>query len=72
MAVDYGDVLGAFPRTDREKQGILVEDGEIEDLRANGSKCLVGRLGVPKKINREAFKTLLTRIWRWGGGGHLL
>lgn len=37
------------------------------DLRANTTKCLVGRLGVPKRVNKEAFKSLLTRIWRTGG-----
>jgi hypothetical protein len=34
---------------------------------SKGSKCLVGRLGVPKKINREPFKNLLSRIWRMAG-----
>jgi hypothetical protein len=44
--------------------GITIGDEETEDLQVKGSKCLVGRLGVPKKLNKEAFKSLLLRIWR--------
>lgn len=41
--------------------------GTTHDIRAKGSKCLVGRLGVPKKLNRVAFKAVLMRIWRPAG-----
>ncbi len=27
----------------------------------------MGSLGVPKKLNKEAFKAVLVRIWRLGG-----
>jgi hypothetical protein len=47
--------------------GITIGDEETEDLQVKGSKCLVGRLGVPKKLNKEAFKSLLLRIWRTMG-----
>jgi hypothetical protein len=58
---------GILPLTKGEKHGISIGDDEIEDLRTKGSKCLVGRLGDAKKINKEAFKSMLTRIWRIRG-----
>jgi hypothetical protein len=58
---------GILPLTKGEKQGISIGDDEIEDLRIKGSKCLVGRLGDGKKINKEAFKSVLTRIWHIRG-----
>ncbi len=64
---EHGFRVCQFPLTKGEKQGILIYDEEIEDLRAKGSKCLVGRLGVVKKINKEVFKTLLLRVWRAEG-----
>jgi hypothetical protein len=51
----------------RELLGITIGDEETEELRTKGSKCLVGRLGVPKKLNKEAFISLLFRIWRTRG-----
>jgi hypothetical protein len=58
---------GILPLTKGEKQGISIGDDEIEDLRIKGSKCLVGRHGDGKKINKEAFKSVLTRIWHIRG-----
>lgn len=49
-----------------EKQGIKIGIEDVANLCERGSKCLVGRLGVPKRVNKEAFKSLLTRIWRTG------
>jgi hypothetical protein len=67
MAGDYGEKFGKFPLTEGEQQGIQIELEDIADLRAKGSKCLVGKLGVPKRVNNEAFQSLLTRIWRTVG-----
>jgi hypothetical protein len=50
-----------------EQKGIEIAEELIQDLRIKGSKCLVGRLGVPKKLNKEAFKAILLRIWRPAG-----
>jgi len=53
--------------TKGESKSIQLEAEEVEELRAKGRKCLVGRMGVPKRINKEAFRNLLTRIWRLVG-----
>lgn len=67
MLGDYGEKIGNFPLTKGEKQCIQLGAKEVENLRVKGKKCLVGRLGVPKRVNKEAFKTLLIRIWRLAG-----
>jgi hypothetical protein len=67
MAEEGGEQYGRYPLTKGELQGIPIGDDETENLRTKGSKCLVGRLGVPKKLNKEAFKSFLLRIWRTTG-----
>jgi hypothetical protein len=67
MVGDYGEKVGNFPLTAGESQSIQLEVEEVKDLRAKGKKCLVGRLGVLKRFNKEAFKNLLIRIWRLAG-----
>ncbi|GLT77192.1 hypothetical protein SLA2020_488010 [Shorea laevis] len=31
--------------------------------RVQAAKCLVGKIGTEKKINRDAFRSLLLRLW---------
>jgi hypothetical protein len=62
MAEEYGDLYRKFPLTKGEQLGIVISDEETKGLRVKGEKCLVGRLGVAKNINKEAFKTLLICI----------
>jgi hypothetical protein len=67
MTKENGVFNDEFPLTEGEQRGIDVSDEETEVLRSKGSKCLVGRLGVAKEFNKEAFKSLLVRIWRTMG-----
>jgi hypothetical protein len=67
MAEKYGGSSRTFPLTTGEKQGILIEDDETVDLQSKGELCLVGRLGVAKKINKEAFKATMVRVWKLEG-----
>lgn len=63
--VDELEVLcGRISFSDREKEGISISEGEVAILQEKRSRCLVGRFGTEKRVNREAFKSLLTRIWR--------
>jgi hypothetical protein len=61
------NVLGGFPLSEREQKRIVVADSAIQELCNKGFLCLVWRLGVPKKLNKEAFKAVLQRIWRPSG-----
>jgi hypothetical protein len=69
MADVLEEMCGRISLTDGEKEGILISEGEIADLQDKGSRCLVGRLGTDKRIYKDAFRTLLTRLWRpvWSG-----
>jgi hypothetical protein len=64
MAKGNGNFLGGLPFSEGEQKGLQISDESIQELRVKGSRCLVGRLGVPKKLNKEAFKAILVRIWR--------
>lgn len=67
MAEEFGVFNGGEQFLEEEIQGIDIGEDETEELCTKGSQCLVGRLGVAKRIHKEAFKALLTRIWRTVG-----
>ncbi|XP_059436518.1 uncharacterized protein LOC132169508 [Corylus avellana] len=50
--------------TEREKVGISIDDSEVAEAKLQGNRCLVGRLWTEKGINKEAFKSVLSRLWR--------
>ena len=51
-----------------EKVGLTITEGEVDELRAQGGRCLVGRIWMGRTVNKEAFKSVLSRIWRTIGG----
>lgn len=53
--------------TKREQIGISVEASEVEEARVQCGCCLVGKICTEKVINKEAFKSVLTRLWRTTG-----
>jgi hypothetical protein len=59
MSEDNGNTVEGFPLSEKEQIEIVVEESAIQELCNKGSLCLVGRLGVPKKLNKEAFITVL-------------
>jgi hypothetical protein len=67
MAEDLERLCSNISLTDGEKIGITVTEGEIADIREKGANCLVGKLWTEKAVNKEAFKDVLSRIWRMVG-----
>jgi hypothetical protein len=63
MAEESGKFYNHLPFTEGELKEIDIGDEETQELSTKGSKCLLGRLGVSKKIHRESFKANLIRIW---------
>jgi hypothetical protein len=53
--------------TDKEKIGISVSEGEVAEAKALGDNCLVGKIWAEKVVNKEAFTTVLSRLWRTVG-----
>lgn len=67
MAEELEEMCGRISLSDSEKEGISITKGDIAMLKERGTRCLVGRLVTEKRINKEAFCSLLTRLWRLGG-----
>jgi hypothetical protein len=67
MADELGDLYGKISLTDGEKTGIQVDEGDIADGREVGGKCLIGKVWTEKNVNKEAFKSVFSTIWRTVG-----
>jgi hypothetical protein len=64
MAEQLEELCGNISLSEGEKTGITITEGEIEEVRVQGGRCLVGRIWMAKRVNKDAFKDVLTRIWR--------
>jgi hypothetical protein len=67
MADEIVSLCSKVSLTEGEQEGIQVLEGEIAEGREIGERCLVGKLWSGKRVNREAFQTQLSRIWRLVG-----
>lgn len=54
--------------TEGERQGITISVEEVEEIRQKSSNCLVGKYWMEKRYNKEAFKSVLSKLWRSEGG----
>jgi hypothetical protein len=61
---DMGMLCGRIARIGGENIGISISEGDVAADIEKGERCLVGRIGEEKKVNKEAFKTVLSQIWR--------
>jgi hypothetical protein len=50
-------------RVGGENSGITISEGDVAADKEKGLRCLVGRIGEEKKVNKEAFKDVFSRIW---------
>jgi hypothetical protein len=57
MAEDY-------PRTKGEQTGISITDEDVAEAEEHGANCLIGKVWTKEKITKEAFKTVMAKIWR--------
>lgn len=67
MDDDLERMCSKISLTNGEKIGINVSEGDVVDIREKSKNCLVGKLWTEKPVNKEAFKTVLSRIWRLAG-----
>jgi hypothetical protein len=47
-----------------EQVDIVVEDCEVAATKQQGNSCLIGKIWVGKRVNRESFISVFKRIWR--------
>jgi hypothetical protein len=64
MAEQLEELCGNISLSEGERTGITITEGEIQEARVQGGRCLVGRLWMSRRVNKEAFKEVLTRAWR--------
>jgi hypothetical protein len=64
MADNLEDLCGKLSLAKGEKVRIKVEELEVSDARVIAGKCLVGKVWTDKNVNKEAFKLVLSNIWR--------
>jgi hypothetical protein len=50
--------------TKGERKGIKITKADIADLQVRSERCLLGRLMSDRCIQKEAFKALMTRLWK--------
>lgn len=62
MGDDLETLCGRISLIGGEQVGIKISEGEIVDGREKGERCLVGRIRDEKKLNKDAFRTVLSRI----------
>jgi hypothetical protein len=68
MADQLEKLCGNISLTEGEKAGLTIIEGEVDEVRAQVGRCLVGKIWMGRTVNEEAFKTVLSRIWRTIGG----
>ncbi|XP_059446458.1 uncharacterized protein LOC132178004 [Corylus avellana] len=67
MADELEKLCGKITLTEGERVGVVICEGEIADGREKGERCLVGRIGGERRVNKEVFRFVLSRIWRLSG-----
>jgi hypothetical protein len=67
MAEELEHLCKKISLTDRERIGISISEGEVSEAKTLGDSCLVGKIWAEKAVNKEAFKTVLSGLWRTVG-----
>jgi hypothetical protein len=47
-----------------ERNGIAITEVDTANLRARGERCLLGKLMSDRRIQKEAFKALMSKLWK--------
>ncbi len=53
---------GGLKLSEGERIEITISETDIADLRGRSERCLLGRLMSDRRIQKEAFKTLMSRL----------
>lgn len=67
MADELEERWARFSLTEGEQEGIVVKETDVEELEQLGERCLVGSIVADKSINKEAFRSLMTTLWKAKG-----
>jgi len=56
--------LGKWPSRNGEKVGIRITEDQTAELRMKSGRCLIGRLMSKRGMQKEAFRLLMSRLWK--------
>lgn len=59
------DLWSKSSLTEDEKDKVVITGKDIEDTMERGKLCFVEKLIIEKKINREAFKNTMSKVWKF-------
>jgi predicted DNA-binding antitoxin AbrB/MazE fold protein len=62
MPTDLEKLCSKITLSEGEKVGITIIEDEIAEVCMIGEQCLVGRIWAEKQINKDAFKSVLSRL----------
>ncbi|XP_040990949.1 uncharacterized protein LOC121238174 [Juglans microcarpa x Juglans regia] len=72
MDEDLSELWNKFSLTEEERYEIVITDQDIENNMGRGKLCLVGRVIADKKINKEAFKNTMLKVWKACAGTKII
>jgi hypothetical protein len=61
------ELCGKMTLTEGESVGLTISEDDTADLRVHSGRCLVGKLLSDRLIQREAFRSLMSKLWRTVG-----
>jgi hypothetical protein len=59
--------VGKISLTGGETKGLIICEGELAGGRERGDWCLVGKVSSERQVNKEAFRNVLSQLWRTVG-----
>jgi hypothetical protein len=67
MAEEIETLCGKISLIGGEATCLTIYEGDVDEDRQRGDRCLVGKVGGDRRVNKEAFRTVLSRLWRTVG-----
>jgi hypothetical protein len=61
------ELCGKMTLTEGESVGLTISEDDTADLQVHSGRCLVGKLLSNRLIQREAFRSLMSKLWRTVG-----
>jgi len=58
---------GGMSLLEGEKTGIMITEDDTTDLRMRSGRCMVGRVMSERRIQKDAFRALMARLWKTSG-----
>jgi hypothetical protein len=47
-----------------ERQGLIITEDETAELHLKSGRCLVGKLMSERRVHKEAFQSMMSKIWK--------